>query len=89
MLRLTKVHLGLGGSPPVEHLTVSLAELLGQFRGCFARPESFVVFQPVVVAWVLCLRCRTLTEVWQLTGLGRAQSQIVIMRLCVKVVDSL
>src|SRR5262245_55790953 len=70
MLRLTKVHLGLGGSPPVEHLTVSLAELLGQFRGCFARAESFAVFQPVVVAWVLCLRCRTLTEVWQLTGLG-------------------
>jgi hypothetical protein len=54
----------------VEHLTVSLAELLGQFRSCFARPESFAVFQPVVVAWILCLRCRTLTEVWQLTGLG-------------------
>jgi hypothetical protein len=54
----------------VEHLTVSLPELLGQFRGCFARAESFAVFQPVVVAWVLCLRCRTLTEVWQLTGLG-------------------
>jgi DDE superfamily endonuclease len=54
----------------VEHLTVSLAELLGHFRGCFARPESFAVFQPVVVAWLLCLRCRTLTEVWQLTGLG-------------------
>lgn len=52
------------------HLTLSLAELLGQFRGGFARPESFAVFQPVVVAWVLCLRCRTLTEVWQLTGLG-------------------
>jgi hypothetical protein len=47
-----------------------LAELLGHFRGCFARPESFAVFQPVVVAWILCLRCRTLTEVWQLTGLG-------------------
>jgi DDE superfamily endonuclease len=70
MLRLAKVHLGPGGSPPVEHLTVSLAELLGHFRGCFARPESFAVFQPVVVAWVLCLRSRTLTEVWQLTGLG-------------------
>ena len=54
----------------MEHLTVSLAELLGQFRGCFARPESFAVFQPVVAAWVLCLRGRTLTEVWQLTGLG-------------------
>ena len=54
----------------MEPLTVSLAELLGQFRGCFARPESFAVFEPVVVAWVLCLRCRTLTEVWQLTGLG-------------------
>jgi len=54
----------------MEHLTVSLAELLGQFRGCFARPESFAVFEPVVVGWILCLRCRTLTEVWQLTGLG-------------------
>jgi hypothetical protein len=54
----------------MEHLTVSLAELLGPFRGCFARSESFVVFEPVVVAWILCLRCRTLTEVWQLTGLG-------------------
>jgi hypothetical protein len=54
----------------MEHLTVSLAELLGPFRGCFARSESFAVFEPVVVAWILCLRCRTLTEVWQLTGLG-------------------
>jgi hypothetical protein len=70
MLRLAKVHIASGGSPPVEHLTVSLAELLGPFRDCFARPESFAVFQPVVAAWVLCLRCRTLTEVWQLTGLG-------------------
>src|SRR5262245_28021017 len=70
MLRLTKVHIASGGISPVEYLTVSLAELLGQFRGCFARPESFAVFQPVVVAWVLCLRGRTLTEVWQLTGLG-------------------
>ena len=54
----------------MEHLTVSLSELLGPFRCCFGRPESFAVFQPVVVAWILCLRCRTLTEVWQLTGLG-------------------
>jgi hypothetical protein len=54
----------------MEHLTVSLGELLGHFRGCFARRESFAIFEPVVVAWILCLRCRTLTEVWQLTGLG-------------------
>jgi hypothetical protein len=54
----------------MEHLTLSLVDLLGHFRNCFARPESFAVFQPVVVAWILCLRCRTLTEVWQLTGLG-------------------
>ena len=54
----------------MEHLIVSLAELLGPFRGCFARRESCAVFEPVVVAWILCLRCRTLTEVWQLTGLG-------------------
>ena len=25
----------------MEHLTVSLSELLGPFRGCFGRPESF------------------------------------------------
>ena len=37
-------------------VTVSLAELLAPFRAAFARPESFAVFQPVVVAWVLCLR---------------------------------
>ena len=54
----------------MEHLTVSLAQLLGLFQGCFARPESFAVFQSAVVAWILCLRCRTLTELWQLTGLG-------------------
>jgi hypothetical protein len=54
----------------VDHVTVSLAELLGQFRVCFARPESFAVFEPTVISWLLCLRCRTLTEVWQLTGLG-------------------
>jgi DDE superfamily endonuclease len=54
----------------MEYLTVSLVELLGHFSGCFARRESFAVFEPVVVAWILCLRCRTLTEVWQLTGLG-------------------
>lgn len=54
----------------MDHLTVSLPDLLGQFRVCFARPESFTVFEHVVVAWVLCLRQRTLSEVWQLTGLG-------------------
>jgi DDE superfamily endonuclease len=54
----------------MEHLTVLLGELLGHFSNCFARRESFAVFEPVVVAWILCLRCRTLTEVWQLTGLG-------------------
>ncbi len=54
----------------MEQLTLPLAEMLGLFRSCFARPESFAVFQQVVVAWILCLRCRTLTEVWQLTGLG-------------------
>ena len=54
----------------MDHVTVSLAELLGPFRVCFARPESFAVFESVAAAWILCLRCRTLTEVWQLTGLG-------------------
>ena len=54
----------------MDQSMVSLVELLGRFRECFSRPESFAVFQPVVAAWILCLRCRTLTEVWQLTGLG-------------------
>src|SRR5438045_1627311 len=70
MLRFTKIHIAPGRSPPLEHLTLPLVELLAGFRGCFARPESFAVFQPAVMAWILCLRSRTLTEVWQLTGLG-------------------
>ena len=58
----------------MDHVTISLVEMLGHFRACFARAESFAVFQPVVVAWILCLRGRTLTEVWQLTGLASASS---------------
>jgi hypothetical protein len=70
MLRQTTVRIVTRGRSPVDHVTVSFVELLGQFRGCFARPESVAVFEPVVLAWLLCLRGRTLTEVWQLTGLG-------------------
>jgi len=70
MLRQTNVRVVTGGRSPVDHVTISLVEMLGHFRACFARAESFAVFQPVVVAWLLCLRGRTLTEVWQLTGLG-------------------
>ena len=54
----------------MDPVTVSLAESIGPFRVCFARSESFAVFESVAAAWILCLRCRTLTEVWQLTGLG-------------------
>src|SRR4051812_13919474 len=70
MLKFTNIRIATEEGPPMDHVTVSLTELLGHFRGCFARPESFEVFQPVVVAWILCLRGRTLSEVWQLTGLG-------------------
>jgi hypothetical protein len=53
----------------VEYHT-ALLHLLNHFSGCFARPESHAVFQQVCLGWLICLRGRTLTEVWQSSRLG-------------------
>lgn len=53
----------------MTHLTPSVAALLAPFHGCF-RAEVFATFQTVVVAWVVCPGPRTLSEVWQATGLA-------------------
>lgn len=53
----------------MDHIIPSLTELLDPFRCCF-RQEVFFNFRHVVVAWLLCLGPRTLTEVWQASALA-------------------
>lgn len=57
------------GSLPMNRHMVSLFDLVAKFQPAFARSESAHTFEHVVVAWILCLRCRTLSEVWQISGL--------------------
>jgi hypothetical protein len=53
----------------MDQLIPSLAQLLLPLRDCF-RAEVFQTFQTVCAAWLLCPGPRTLTEVWQATGLA-------------------
>jgi hypothetical protein len=53
----------------MDYLIPSLAQLLLPFRDCF-RIEVFVTFRTVCAAWLLTPGPRTLTEVWQATGLA-------------------
>ena len=53
----------------MDYLIPSLAELLLPFACCF-RVEVFATFRTVCAAWLLCPGPRTLTEVWQATGLA-------------------
>jgi hypothetical protein len=53
----------------MDYLIPSLAELLAPLRYCF-RQEVFATFQIIAVAWMVCPGPRTLSEVWQATGLA-------------------
>jgi hypothetical protein len=53
----------------VDQLIPSLSCLLDPFAGCFRR-EVFATFRLAVVAWAVCPGVRTLSEVWQATGLA-------------------
>jgi hypothetical protein len=57
------------GGPLLDQLIPSLATLVEPFRSCF-RLEVFHTFQTLLVAWVVCPGPRTLSEVWQATGLA-------------------
>jgi hypothetical protein len=54
----------------MSQLIPSLLILVEPFRDCFARPEVFQTFQTLIAGWIVCLGPRTLSEVWQATGLA-------------------
>ena len=53
----------------MDQLIPSLAPLVEPFRDCF-RAEVFQTFQILLAGWIVCLGPRTLSEVWQATGLA-------------------
>ena len=53
----------------MDQLIPSLAELIAPFRACF-RAEVFQTFQVLIAGWIICVGPRTISEVWQATGLA-------------------
>ncbi len=53
----------------MDQLIPSLAAPVEAFRGCF-HPQVFHIFQALIAGWIVCLGPRTLSEVWQATGLA-------------------
>lgn len=53
----------------MDQISPNLSQLLEAFSGCF-RHESFQTFRLMVSAWVVCSGGRTISEVWQATGLA-------------------
>jgi DDE superfamily endonuclease len=53
----------------VDQLIPTLAALVAPFRDCF-RAEVFQTFQVLIAGWLVCVGPRTISEVWQATGLA-------------------
>jgi hypothetical protein len=53
----------------VDQLIPGLAALVAPFRDCF-RAEVFQTFQALIAGWIVCVGPRTISEVWQATGLA-------------------
>ena len=53
----------------MDQLIPSLAILVEPFRDCF-HPSVFSTFQALLAGWITCLGPRTISEVWQATGLA-------------------
>jgi hypothetical protein len=53
----------------MDQLIPSLVDLVAPFRDCF-RIEVFQTFQALLAGWIVCTGPRTLSEVWQATGLA-------------------
>lgn len=53
----------------MHQLIPELAVLVEAFRGCF-HPAVFATFRSLLAGWVVCNGPRTISEVWQATGLA-------------------
>ncbi len=64
----------------MDHLTPSWTTLLEMFRPCF-RAEVFATFSLMLPAWIVCLGRRTISRVWETTGLADLRSHCPAFRL--------
>src|SRR5437763_4305813 len=71
LLRPTRI-VAARRSAPMDQLIPGLAALVAPFRDCF-RSEVFQTFQVLVAGWIVCLGPRTISEVWQATGLAASR----------------
>ena len=53
----------------MDQLIPSLATLVESFRDCF-HPQVFQTFQALIAGWIVCTGPRTISDVWQATGLA-------------------
>ena len=53
----------------MDHFITSLTALVEAFGDCF-HPQVFQTFQALIAGWIVCLGPRTISEVWQATGLA-------------------
>src|SRR5438552_17362395 len=53
----------------MDQLIPGLAALVEAFRDCF-HPQVFTTFQALIAGWIVCTGPRTISEVWQATGLA-------------------
>ena len=53
----------------MDQLIPSLTHLVAPFRDCF-RAEVFQSFRILLAGWIVCVGPRTISEVWQATGLA-------------------
>src|SRR5829696_5192607 len=53
----------------MDQLIPTLVPLVDAFRDCF-RAEVFRTFQTLIAGWIVCVGPRTISEVWQATGLA-------------------
>jgi hypothetical protein len=64
----------------MDQLTPSLAALLCLESRCF-RGEVFQMFRTMLGAWIVCLGRRTISRVWETTGLSQSQDHSAAFRL--------
>jgi hypothetical protein len=53
----------------MDQLIPSFATLVESFGNCF-HPQVFSTFQTLIAGWIVCIGPRTISEVWQATGLA-------------------
>jgi hypothetical protein len=64
----------------MNQLTLSMSLLVDLYGGCF-RPEVFAMFRYMLGGWIVCLGRRTISRVWETTGLSQDHDHSAAFRL--------